>query len=348
MHNIASSNNIHAIRQKQQIENINTQPVTNPVKAEKQCPEKLWSSLAVMSSMNKPFLGSFKIKMANCDGKIGEFKQGAAGDCWLLSGLKSLSCSPLGAEIIKDAITKNDDGSVTVNFKGVNVSYTITEDEFNKARDEYITSPDGIREKKYSDYDSDVLIFELAAKKYRTDISEGKFKDAKIPNYAKILLDKDNPTDGGTSGQVYYLLTGKPACTISTHDVTRPDNGKVLLKSNKEKLNEFIEKYCENNKNYAATFNVHSPTEIPDLTGRMIKFNPKHEYAVEGSIGPNIIISNPHDSARKIIISKENFIQITSSLDYQNLKDNNDSFDLELQKYVIKYTAANNYINENF
>lgn len=45
--------------------------------------------------------------------------QQGTGDCYLLATLNSLSKTPQGQEIIKNAITNNNDGSYTVNFAGV-------------------------------------------------------------------------------------------------------------------------------------------------------------------------------------------------------------------------------------
>ena len=53
------------------------------------------------------------------DGVIGSFGQGQTGDCWLLSSLRSISQNPEYAQILKDSIKNNGDGTYTVNFKGL-------------------------------------------------------------------------------------------------------------------------------------------------------------------------------------------------------------------------------------
>ena len=54
------------------------------------------------------------------DGIIGEFLQGTASDCWLLSALNSLASSEEGAKILSEAITWQDDGKIKVHFAGIN------------------------------------------------------------------------------------------------------------------------------------------------------------------------------------------------------------------------------------
>lgn len=348
MQNNVDFNKIEALRgrraMRMPIQEIKA-PVSKPVK---QCPEKIWSSLTALSNMNRPFLGAYTVKMSNCDGLVGDFKQGTTGDCWLLSGLKSLAVTPIGADIIRNSIIKNEDGTVVVNFKGANKSYTITEEEFNKAAKETVTSPDGVTEKKYSSGDADVLLFEFAMSKLKNEIAEGKV-GSDLPNYAKIIVNKDAPIEGGAGAQLYYLLTGKESCGISTTGAKISNTEKVIFKDNKEKLSKFLEKYSIDNKKYAVAFGVDKEISVKDLTGKDYKFIANHEYAVEGTFGGNIIISNPHDSARKTIIPQSEFLNLgVSLLTYQNLKDDNDPFDKELTKYLTQRVKADNYINEHF
>ncbi|MCM1338663.1 MAG: hypothetical protein NC191_03220 [Muribaculaceae bacterium] len=349
MQNNIGFNNVEALRRRRGLvsssQDRQQAPVSNPIA---QCPEKIWSSLDVLSSMNKPFLGKYTIKMADCDGMIGDFKQGTSGDCWFLSGLKALSVTPIGNDIIRNSITKNDDGTITVNFKGANKSYTITEKEFNSAVKggiAYKLAGSGVH--KYSTGDSDVLVLELAMEKLKKDIIDGNV-DTTLPNYT-IAVDKRDPVTNSIGAQVFSLLTGKTPCAISTTGCIRPDTGEVLQKDNKEKLAEFLEKYNLDNKKYAVTFGTDVNSGVfKDLTGKEYQFLPKHEYAVEGTFGGNIIISNPHDSAKKIIIPQSEFLKLNISvLSYQNLKEDNNPFDKELTDYLIEEVNADNFINEH-
>ena len=347
MRNIASLNSFNISAVNTAKDNNDNSCVVNPIKVEKDGNNQLLHTLDVLSTLNRANIADFRLKISSCDGLVGEFKQGAAGDCWLLAGLRSLSNSPTGVDIIKNSITKNDDGSVSVTFKGLNTSYTITEDEFNRATKQFMTSPDGVKERVYSNGDADVLVFELAAEKLRTDLSDGKFDDIKVPNYAKTVVNKKNPLSDGKSAQLFYLLTGNEVCAISGRDVVSPD-GKVLCKNNKEKFQEFFERYSEDNKKYAVGFNVADKVSIIDAAGKEIRFVPKHEYSILGTVGNNFVISNPHNSARKLIVPAENLFEQIGELNYQNLKDNYDFYDASLKKHLIKATEANDYINQNY
>ena len=347
MHNISSLNSYSISAANTPKDNNTNSRVTNPIKVDNNSENQLLHTLDVLSVLNRANIADFRLKMSTCDGMIGEFKQGASGDCWLLSGLRALSTSPIGVDIIKNSITKNDDGSVSVQFKGLNSSYTITEEEFNRATQSFVTSPDGVKERVYSNGDADVLVFELAAEKLRTDIRDGKFDDANVPNYAKTLVNKKDPIGGGKSGQLFYLLTGNEVCGILGQDIVTPD-GKILCKNNKDKFSEFFERYSNDNKKYAAGFNVANKVSIQDITGKEIRLVPNHEYTIEGTMERNLIISNPHNSARKIIIPAENLFEQIGELNYQNLKDNYDFFDDTLKKHLIKSTKADEYMNNNY
>ncbi|MBE7713290.1 MAG: hypothetical protein E7Z87_06070 [Cyanobacteria bacterium SIG26] len=347
MHNISLLNNFNVSTVNTAKDNNVNSRVTNPIKTVTDGDKQLLHTLDVLSILNRANIADYRLRISSCDGAIGEFKQGGMGDCWLLSGLRALSTTPIGSDIINNSITKNEDGSVSVNFKGLNTSYAVTEEEFNRATQKFVTSPDGVKERVYSNGDADVLVFELAVEKLRTDISDGKFDEIKVPNYAKTILNPKKPLNDGSPAQLFYLLTGNEVCGINGQNIQTPD-GKVLCKNNREKLSEFFDRYLMDNKKYAATFNVADGLTVVDVSGREIQLRPKHEYAIEGSVGSNLIVTNPHNSARKLVIPLVNIIDNIGGLNYQNLKDNYDFFDDGLKKHLIKSTAANNYVNKNY
>lgn len=91
------------------------------------------------------------------DGIIQGGKQGSsAGDCWLLAQMNSMSKTDWGKDILKNAISKNDDGGYIVHFKGVNKDISITEKEFSKAK----------KNSNFSNGDADALLLEVAVEKY--------------------------------------------------------------------------------------------------------------------------------------------------------------------------------------
>lgn len=134
------------------------------------------------------------------NGKIDEpVIQGNVGDCWLLSGINALNSTDKGKEIIRNSIIPNDDGTVTVNFAGVQKQITITPDEI-KQHDTDTNFQD-----MYSNGDNDALVLEIGMRKLikenpklflglDKDISGGKtfnFWKALIPNY-NIMHIEDN------------------------------------------------------------------------------------------------------------------------------------------------------------
>ncbi len=72
------------------------------------------------------------------------------------SRAKQLKFSEPGKQIIKDSIENNGDGTYTVNFKGVDKSYTFTSEDLDKARESNI----------YSLGDDDVLLMEVATEAF--------------------------------------------------------------------------------------------------------------------------------------------------------------------------------------
>lgn len=87
------------------------------------------------------------------NGEIDEpVSQGGTGDCWILTGVLSLASTEVGKQIIKSSITANSDGSVTVTFKGIGVSYTISIEEIKKH------DTDNIKGDAYSNGDNDMLV----------------------------------------------------------------------------------------------------------------------------------------------------------------------------------------------
>lgn len=136
------------------------------------------------------------------DGKIGNFAQGKVGDCWLLSGLKSLY--NIDSKLISKAISRDSKGNVIVFFKGNNSKYTITPKEIYYA------------DNRLSSGDDDVSAIELATEKYRKNLAE---KNKNIPYLKKtIKINPNNPLDSGTGIEAGFLLTGKDAIIVDKNE----------------------------------------------------------------------------------------------------------------------------------
>ena len=140
------------------------------------------------------------------NGKIDEFiQQGGSGDCWLISGVLALNSTEEGRQIIEDAIISNSDGSVTVNFKGLGLSYNVSPSEIK----EFDTDKDG--SDLFSNGDNDMLAIEIAVAKLKKDISKGRVQlDVSEDSYEG---SREASLEGGFAQQLIYFLTGKVSDT---------------------------------------------------------------------------------------------------------------------------------------
>src|SRR5574344_218255 len=117
----------------------------------------------------------------------------------ILARLNEFVKTENGKSAFKNSIVKNDDGSVTFKFRGLNKEYTFTRDELIKANEKYITKLDENGKidhyiKRYTNSDGDVLAFELAYIKLRKEISPKEIKS----NLENVKGDK-----------FAYILTGE-------------------------------------------------------------------------------------------------------------------------------------------
>lgn len=160
----------------------------------------------------------FYKSQVDINGKIDNFAQGTAGDCWLLSGLKSLSNAD--EKIISQAISRDSKGNVIISFKGNNSKYMISPKEIYYA------------DNRLSIGDDDVSAIELAVEKYRKKLAKNGENIPYLKN--KLKVSTTNPLDHGTGIETGFLLTGKESLIV--------DDGK------KE---EFLEKLRKNPKAFA-------------------------------------------------------------------------------------------------
>jgi len=154
--------------------------------------------------------------------------QQGTGDCYLLATLNSLSKTPQGKEIIKNAITNNNDGSYTVNFAGVGKAYTFNTEELRAADSATVSSTGGIVGSglgRYSEGDDDAMLIELALEQFREQVYKGEIKpQSNWPSYVVTTVSDEAYNSGksaltsGNMSQVMYLLTGDQAGYVSGSD----------------------------------------------------------------------------------------------------------------------------------
>lgn len=214
------------------------------------------------------------------DGIIGDTRQSdTLGDCWVLCGVNALRTSEEGQKIIKDSIQQNDDGSVTVNLKGVNRTYTYSAEEI--AAKEY-SDP----KKSYSKGDADMNILEMAI---------GDFRREKIANGTAKANSRDlnitvgpeatetDPLTGGQADEAIYYLTGLNSVYGSSNDT-------------QETKKELLAKYLDADKSsMAATISFLGKDESVDkdiITG--------HGYSLVGADDKYVYVENPWNAGKQI------------------------------------------------
>ncbi len=265
------------------------------------------------------------------DGKIDASTQSEiTGDCWLLTGLNSLSYSEKGAEAIKDAMTFNKNGSVTITFKGVKASYTVSAQELARANND----------SNYSKGDDDVLAFELAAEKLREDIASGKIHfSSNSPFYVGDTTSGETGTksiQGGYTEQLYYLLTGKLSKTSNDPD----------------EIEGYLDKF-QNNPNVAAMAcsikgegDDRTCITVKDASGKDVQLYNAHAYAVKSVDDKTVTIVNPWDSTQEIVLSRDTFSQI-ANVSYCDISDKSKDYSGVFQKAVKFIKNKMNDLFEN-
>lgn len=251
--------------------------------------------LGVLGKSNKEYL----ISRVKINGVIDEFTQGKTGDCWLLAGLKSLAGTKKGADIIKKSISQDEKGIVTVRLNGLNEVYKFSPEEIYNAQ------------KKKSVGDADVTAFELAMEKHRLKLLKEKDLTKKSNKNHDITKSTgggtfDKPLNGGAAVELYAALVDKKS-------VVSIINPKIVDKD----LNEDM--YL----NKALNFKQQSQENIVMTTSFIESKNnvlSKHEYSVENVSNGKVVLSNPHNSYNKIVISRKDFIENVATMDFVVIK----------------------------
>lgn len=144
------------------------------------------------------------------NGEIDEsVSQGGTGDCWILTGILSLTATAEGKALIKSSLEIQDNGDVIVNFKGLGYSIRVTAAEIKKH------DTDNIKGDAFSNGDNDMLVFELAVEKLFEQHPELK----ETYGYNEEGKGDDKYiTQGGFGNDLVEWLSGNKAEDLCTMD----------------------------------------------------------------------------------------------------------------------------------
>ena len=234
------------------------------------------------------------------NGEIDEkVSQGGTGDCWVLAGVLALNSTEAGKQIIKNSIQANPDGSVTVTFKGLGVSYTISADEIKKH------DTDNIKGDAYSNGDNDMLVLELATKKLMEDIASGKVELNVPADSVESIYNEDGSIEGGFAQNMIYYLTGQTADFIYAY-------GKEVQGLPQEEVLAFLAEAYKNG-NTAMTFGIYgAPHHATLIDGSTYSLDIQggHALAITDITETTVTIVNPHNSSLKYTMTWEEFAKL--------------------------------------
>ena len=264
------------------------------------------------------------------NGEIDEYviQSYKTGDCWLLTGVLSLVSSEIGQAVLKESIIPNSDGSVTVTFKGLGVSYTITKEEIEK------WDTDNYYRDAYSNGDNDMLVLELATEKLKDDIDKGIIQIDPNLEYQYTVGSTDKSEQGagasitgGYSEQIIYFLTGKTSEAFSSMDdkniVTYDDLYTALSEGLTETQVLEILQDAYDNGNSALTFGMFGCKDYPAphrarcTDGKMFSFDftkyeewGGHAFAITGLTANTVTFVNPWDSSKEYTMTWAEFAKL--------------------------------------
>ncbi len=221
-------------------------------------------------------------------------KQSKQGGCWLVSGVMALNATPKGKEAIKNAITVNNDGSVTVNFKGAGASYKITPEEINK----YNT--DNNLDDLYSNGDNDMLVLEIAAEKLRQDINSGKVN---INTGSQTINAARKDINAGNASQMMYYLTGSEAKEYTDNELKT--NLRGILQNALTDGNTALSFSLRAKNNSETNFSA----KLINGENYSVNIGPQngHAFAITGLTKDTVTFVNPYDTSKPCTMTWDEF-----------------------------------------
>ena len=261
------------------------------------------------------------------DGKINNFKQGNKGDCWLLSSIKALSQIPKGAEIIKNSISQDSCGNVTVTLNGAKdeggnpIKITMSPDELYWSGFSLSTG------------DDDVVAIERAVDKYRRQELLNVLNDKNLSNEDKENFVKDFD-DGSNPQKALHLLTGKKTVELDPflHYDRFSQNYFFVPKENRDAQIKSAKELLGDVKTIPTTmvFLSYDENEQESFKLGKTKLYHNHAYTVTSIEGDYVYLQNPHNTKKTIKVNMKNLF------DHANEKIQNKDGTIE-RKYDVSF-----------
>lgn len=238
------------------------------------------------------------------DGTISGFQQGSIGDCWLLSSVSGIANSPEGEKELKDIIQTDENGNITINLKGVNKTYTFSDEDINNA----------IKENRFSLGDKDVIAIEMAFEKFRReliDTGKGNLRDKNSVNYiggSGINQNEGYELHGGFPSNAISVLTDKKSTTYSIGNFENTIRINYGNNQNGKLDEKLLNKYLNNPDNII----------IPSLDE---PGEDDHAYRLDSIKDGNVLLYDPHDTSKLTEMSIEEFYQRLHHITITNLSE---------------------------